>query len=133
MGPLWGKALSLQRSGRQAQIREQLKPLRMNVDQLNRFRDSERDLQVYLFQWLVNIIAFIAAAIACALVARSLVGISTKSQQELLTASLVLLLTAVISSLVMLRASFDYTAAGSAKRLAKLEGQIAKLTDQLER
>jgi uncharacterized membrane protein YeaQ/YmgE (transglycosylase-associated protein family) len=127
---LWARVLSLQRSGRQAQIRQQLIPLRSELEQLNRFRESERDVQVYLFQCLLTIIAVIAGAFACALVA-SAVGISIRAQGNLLTASLVCLLTAVISSLIVLRASFHYTATGSAKRIAKLESEIAKLNAQL--
>ena len=130
MTPLWAKFRSLQRSGYKARIREELKPLQVQLDQLNRFKESERDLYLYLFQWSLSIIAFVVAGVACAFVARSL-EMSPASQELLLSASLALLLVAVISCLVTVWSSFDYTSTGMQKRIARLEANIAKLTAKL--
>jgi hypothetical protein len=122
---LWITLVSMQRHGYQAQIQQKIKTLQFNLDQLNRFGASDRDLYLYLFQWLLGIISIIVTAIACAVIA------VTTSEERLFTVSLALLILAAVSSLVILLFCHDVTATGIQKKTAKLEADISKLRAKL--
>jgi hypothetical protein len=63
MYPLWATVVSWTRRGLEAQTRQKLKVLQAELDRLNRFQASDRDLYLYLFQFLLAIIGFLVAAI----------------------------------------------------------------------
>ena len=125
MKSLWGKLLSMQERNYRAQIQQEIQPLQYELDQLNRFRASERDLYIYLFRWLLGIMSIFVAAVACGLVA---VG---NSVAKLLLVSLALLILAAVTTLVLLFWCGNFTAIGMQKRTAELEGKIAKLGAKL--
>lgn len=102
-----------------------MKVLQVQLDQLNRFRASDRDLYLYLFQWLLTIICSIAAAGACAVIA------AADSDKRLYTLGLVFLMLAVVSTLVLLPFCGSVTTVGIMKKTAKLEADIAKLQARL--
>jgi hypothetical protein len=63
MKPLWGKFLALQERGQRAQLQQEIKTHQRELDQLNRFKASERDLYLDLFRWLLGIIALFFAGV----------------------------------------------------------------------
>ena len=115
------------RRGVESQTRQNLKVLQNSLDHLNRFKDSERDLYLYLFRWLLSIIAFLVAAAGCAFFV--IVGVTPTPHgfEELTKASFLFLLFALVSCVVMLRFCGNYTIAGMQKEAARLEAAIAKL------
>jgi hypothetical protein len=130
MKPLWETVVSWSRRGQESQTRQQLKVLQVNLDQLNRFESSERELYLYLFRWLLGIIALLVAALACALV--TVVGTVTPADRVALAQlSLVFAIFALVSCVVLLWACSDFTVAGIQKRKTKLASAIAKLTATL--
>jgi hypothetical protein len=124
--PLWATGISWARHGMEAQTRQKLKVLRVELDQLNRFKASDRDLYLYLFRWVLGIIALLVAAIVCAFVSMA-DTITSEDRLQLVRVSLFLLLVSLISSVVILRYCSDYTVAGTEKKIATLEATIAKL------
>jgi len=128
--PLWATVVSWSRRGLEASIRQKLNVLQFQLDQLNRLKASNKDLYLYFFRWLLGIIAFLVASFACALLA--IVGMITpEARVELTTASLVFLIFALVSCVVVLGMCGDYTVAGMGKKTAELEANIAKLTATL--
>jgi hypothetical protein len=123
--PLWAKFLSLQQRGMQSQIRQQVKVLQTSLDQINHFRASDRDLYLYLFRWLLAIIAAFTAAVGVTLFAVA------RPDLRLFNFSLILFLLAITLSLVILWTCRDFTTAGMEEKTAKLERDIAKLIAKL--
>jgi len=123
--PLWSKFVSLQHRGTQSQIRQQVKVLQTSLEQINRFRASERDLYLYLFRWLLAIIAAFTAAVGVTLFAVA------RPDLRLFNLSLILFVLAITLSLVILWTCRDFTTAGMEKRTATLERDIAKLIAKL--
>jgi len=123
----WAMLLALNQRGYEARLREQIKPLQASVDQLDRFRASERDLHVFLFQWTVGILAFFVVGVACA------IGGNLNSDAELVRLGLLLLLVATVTALVILWSAGDFTVAGMEKKTAQLKSEIAALTSKLQR
>ena len=83
---LWPALVAMQRSGERAQIRQEIERLQAQLDQLERFKLSDREVYIYLFQWLLGIMCSIAVAIGFAIEAT----ISSSSRlQSLALASLV--------------------------------------------
>ena len=109
----------------QSQIRQQVKVLQTSLEQINRFRASERDLYLYLFRWLLAIIAAFTAAVGVTLFAVA------RPDLRLFNLSLILFVLAITLSLVILWTCRDFTTAGMEKRTATLERDIAKLIAKL--
>jgi hypothetical protein len=131
MKPLWATVTSWSRRGVESQTRQQLKVLQVNLDQLNRFEASDRDLYLYLFRWLLAIIAFLVAAFACAFLATSSSVVTPKGREELTKASFTFLIFSLVCCVVVLGHCGDYTVAGTQKKKAELEDSIAKLVATL--
>ncbi len=75
MKPLWVKLHSLQQRGHQAQIRQQVKVLQTQLDQLNaRKVTPEKDLYLELFQWSLGIFSIFVAGVACAFIGMTSAG-----------------------------------------------------------
>src|SRR5439155_13862512 len=65
--PFWVKLLSLQHRGYQAQIRQQIKVAKVQLEELNvRKAAPEKDLYLELFQWSLGIFSIFVAGVACA-------------------------------------------------------------------
>jgi hypothetical protein len=132
MRPLWVKLLSLQRRGYHAQIRQQIKALQIQLDQLNaRKAGPEKDLYLELFQWSLGIFSIFVAAVACAFLGMTASDASVIVRDRLFKWALIFLTSAVVLSLFMVSYGRGLTSKGMEKRIAKLEADIAKLTAKL--
>jgi polyferredoxin len=123
--PLWAGFLDIQRRGRDAETRKKIAQLQGELDRVRRFGQSERDLVLYLFRWLLGIIAIFGAAAVFAMVAVFTNVASARSL--LLNVSLVLFLTTGVAAFVMLVWCGHLTSVGLPKYIAKLEANIAGL------
>lgn len=128
MKPLWATVVSWSRRSAESQTRQNIKVLQGNLDRLNRFQASDRDLYLYLFRWLLGIIALLVAAVACAFSTLTLT-ITPEARLELTKASFAFAILALALCLVILGS--DFTVAAILKSKAKLEAGIAKLTATL--
>jgi hypothetical protein len=120
MKPLWGKFMALWVWGHRAQLGQQIKVLQAQLDQLNRFKASERDLYLYLFRWLLGIISIFAAALPC-----GVIGFAN-SQPPLIMAALVLLFFAAIATLVLLSSCNNLTTDGMEEKTVWVRNKIAQ-------
>jgi hypothetical protein len=125
---LWIAWRSFSQKSQRAQIQQQIKPLQRELDQLEHFRLSQRDLYLYLFRWLLGIASLFIGSVACVVL-----SISTRPglQPGFLLASLVLLISAAVSTLVMLLYAAHWTTTGTPKRIARLKADIERLTAKL--
>ena len=118
---LWPALVAMQRSGERAQIRQEIERLQAQLDQLERFKLSDREVYIYLFQWLLGIMCSIAVAIGFAIEA------TISSSSRLQSLALASLAAAVMLTLVILVTSRDFTSERIYRRAAQLEAKIAGL------
>jgi hypothetical protein len=129
--PLWARFRTLQTHGYHSQLRQQLKVLQNDLDQHNRYTTgSNRDLLLFLFQWLVAVLAVFGVAAACAFLGLAL-DAAEAIRAKLLTASLVCVILATVMSMVILVQCRDFTSSGAPRKRASLELRLAKLRAKL--
>src|SRR6266540_1417771 len=67
--PLWAWVRSVMHRSERATIEQEIRTRQAQLKQLDRFRNSDRDLYLYLFQWLLGIATMFVAAVGCAILA----------------------------------------------------------------
>jgi hypothetical protein len=125
--PIWGRFAAIQARGYRARIEQQIKVLQVELDQLDRFNASDRDLFLYLFRWLLSIIAVFVAALTC-----GFLGV-TSVQPGLSLAALILLVLAAVMALVVVSWCGYLTTHRTAERTSQLHDQIAKLKAKVQK
>jgi hypothetical protein len=130
--PVWMRLVILQQHGYQASVRQQIKVLQNQIDQLNRRKTgSDRDLVVYLFQWLLAIFSVFVLAVTCYFLAVTAPDATDLVRRRLLLASEVCLVGAIVLCGAILAECRYLSEKGMQKRTVQLETEIAKLNAKL--
>ena len=128
----WVRFLLWQKRGYHNTLRQQIKVLETNRDNLiRRMTESNRDFFLYLSQWLVGIFTAFVLACGCVFIGFSAPDTTERARIVLLNGALVFSILVIVLGLIMLAECRTYTSLGSQKRLASIDAQKAKLVAKL--
>jgi hypothetical protein len=131
--PTWAILRHWTARGYQAQLRNELRLLKVKHDQLLRLSTlSPKDFLVYLFQWLLITLSLFMIGVAIAFLTFTAVNISPLAQKRMVLASLSGFICSITVAIMMMANLRSLTTVRAEKRLAQLTKQMADLATKLK-